>query len=80
LIFKIIIVVLLFLIILSLSGGLFFLARDKGDTKRLLTSLTFRVVLSVSLFLLLIIGYLTDQLQPHGIYKPQPEQKSQRRG
>jgi len=80
LIFKIIIIILLFFIVLSLSGGLFFLAQDKGKSKRTVKSLTFRVILSISLFLLLIIGLLTGQLQPHGIYKPQPEQKSQRHG
>lgn len=70
--FKLIILIMLFFIFLSLSGGLFFLARDKGETRRTVKSLTLRVILSVGLFILLIIGFLTGQLQPHGIYdRPQ---------
>lgn len=65
--FKALVFILLFLIFVSLSGGLFFLVKDKGRTKRTIYSLTARVTLSVSLFVLLLIGYITGLIQPHGI-------------
>jgi hypothetical protein len=65
--FKALIFLLIILILLSLSGGLFFLTTDKGKTKRAIYSLTARIVLSVCLFLLLIIGFLTGHLQPHSV-------------
>ncbi len=67
LIFKSLVFILLILIFISLSGGLFFLARDKGGSKRAVYSLTVRVVLSITLFLLLLTGFLTGLIQPHGI-------------
>jgi len=65
--FKILIFILLIAIFMSLAGGLFFLAKDKGNSKRIIYSLTVRVILSVSLFVLLLIGFLTGLLQPHGL-------------
>ena len=74
--FKFLILFLFLLIFLSLTGGLFFLSKDKGNSKRILYSLTARVVLSVSLFILLIIGFFTGLIQPHGLIPEQPENKS----
>jgi len=71
-VFKLLIFVLLIAIFISLTGGLFFLARDKGKSKRTLYSLTARVTLSVSLFILLLIGYFTGLLQPHGMLPTRP--------
>jgi hypothetical protein len=64
---KIIIVVFLFAIIGSLFSGLFFLMKDKGASERTVKALTVRVSLSVLLFILLMIGFATGVLQPHGI-------------
>jgi len=55
------------LILLSLGSGMFFLAKDGGKTNRVVTSLTLRVVLSISLFILLFAGYYLGDLKPHGI-------------
>lgn len=74
--FKLLIFVLLIAIFFSLTGGLFFLAKDQGKTKRTMYSLTVRVVLSVCLFILLIIGFMTGLLQPHGML-PDKETTSQ---
>ncbi len=74
LILKLLIFILLVAIFISLAGGLFFLAKDKGKSKRTIYSLTARVTLSVSLFLLLLIGYMTGLLRPHGVL---PEQKAE---
>jgi len=65
--FKFLIVMLLLFIFLSLGSGLFFLIRDKGTTDRTVKSLTFRIALSVGLFLLLLIGFATGLIQPHGL-------------
>jgi hypothetical protein len=64
---KVIIIILLIAILISLAAGLFFLMQDKGTTKRTVYSLTVRIVLSVCLFLLLLIGYFTGAIQPHGV-------------
>ena len=63
---KIIVVLFLFAIIGSLFSGLFFLMRDKGASERTVKALTVRVSLSVLLFILLMIGFATGLLQPHG--------------
>lgn len=67
LLFKILIFVLLGLILISLGSGLLFLVRDQGKTSRAITSLTVRIILSLSLFFLLFVGYLTGLIRPHGI-------------
>ncbi len=64
---KIIVVLFLLAIIGSLFSGLFFLMKDKGTSERTVKALTVRVSLSVLLFILLMIGFATGLLQPHGI-------------
>jgi hypothetical protein len=64
---KIIVVLFLFIIIGSLFSGLFYLVKDKGASERTVKALTLRIGLSVLLFILLMIGYATGLLQPHGI-------------
>ncbi len=63
--FKIIILVILALILLSLASGAIFLFRDDHKSNRLATSLTIRIVLSIGLFLMIMIGYLTGQIHPN---------------
>ncbi len=65
--FKIAILVLFVLIILSLAFGAFFLRNDDEKQNRLAIALTVRVVLSLLLFILLFIGYFTGQLVPHNL-------------
>ncbi len=57
--------IILGLILLSLASGVFFLFKDSGNQNRVVTSLTVRVVLSIALIAVLIIGYLTGQITPH---------------
>jgi len=64
--FKIYIFILLILIGVSLASGLFFLTKDDSASKRLVTSLTFRIVLSILLFVSLIIGFVFGWITPHG--------------
>jgi len=67
LLFKIIVVIMLIVIFVSLTSGLVFLIRDRGQTTRTVKSLTLRIVLSIALFLLLVVGFLTGLIQPHGV-------------
>jgi len=67
LLFKILIIVLLFVIIAALSSGMFFLVHDKGTSTRTVKSLTVRIILSIALFILLFVGFATGLIKPHGI-------------
>jgi VIT1/CCC1 family predicted Fe2+/Mn2+ transporter len=53
------IIVLLFVVFIlgSLFSALYFLLKDKGRSDRTVKALTIRVVLSVTLFALLILGF-----------------------
>jgi hypothetical protein len=64
---KILVVLVLLTIVGSLFSGLFFLIRDKGASDRTVRALTVRISLSVLLFVLLMIGFATGLLQPHGV-------------
>ena len=65
---KTLIVLILLVIIGSLFSGLFYLVKDKGASERTVRALTVRISLSVLLFILLMLGYATGVLQPHGVY------------
>ena len=62
---KIVVIVLLVAVIASLFSGLFFVYKDKGETNRAVISLTIRVVLSITVFLILIGSYYFG-LVPNG--------------
>lgn len=68
LIYKIPVVVILGFIVFSLGQGMYYLAKDDGeeDKTRVVKALTVRIVLSLTLFMLLILGYFVGVLQPHG--------------
>ena len=55
--FKIIIVLVLFVIIGSLFSALYFLAKDKEGGARTVKALTVRIGLSIALFIFLLSGY-----------------------
>ena len=68
LLFKILVIAILLFILLSLSGGLFFLIKDKKkNSNRMVTSLSFRVGLSLLLFFLLFYGFYSGLIHPHGV-------------
>jgi hypothetical protein len=46
-------------IIISLGMGLYFLVKDRGETKRTVWSLTIRVGLAVLLLIILAIGFMS---------------------
>ena len=66
--FKTIIVVLLLVVLFSLGQALFFLMKDEGKSDRMLKALTWRIGLSVFIFILLLIGQAVGLIQPHGLY------------
>ena len=57
---KFLVVVLLFLVLISLFSALFFMYRDRGNSRRMVTALTLRIALSVAIFLILIGSYYFD--------------------
>lgn len=62
---KIFIVVTLIAIVGSLFSALFYLAKDKTGGDRTVKALTVRIGLSITLFLLLMIGYYFGYIGQH---------------
>jgi len=65
---KVIVVLFLLAILGSLGSGLYYLMKDKGSSDRTVRALTIRISLSVLLFILMMLGYLTGLLHPHGLH------------
>ncbi len=59
---KILIGVLLFLVLVSLFSGLYFMYKDKGNSRRVVTALTIRVALSITIILIVIASYFGGML------------------
>ena len=64
---KVIIIVIFLGIIASLASGLVYLVRDRGNSRRTLRALTWRIGLSVGLFVFLMILVATGVITPHGV-------------
>ena len=66
---KIPVLLLLGFIVFSLGQSMYYLAKDDGDkdSTRVVRMLTIRIVLSLLLFGLLILGHWVGWLKPHGI-------------
>jgi len=60
--FKIVIVIVLLLALISLASGFFFLMKDGTKSTRLLTSLKYRISLIILLILLVTYGFWSGQL------------------
>jgi hypothetical protein len=54
---KIIVLIFVALILLSLGSALYYLIKDRGGSNRTVKALTWRVVLSITLFVLLMLGF-----------------------
>jgi len=63
---RLIVLTFLALILVSLFSALYFLLKDKGGSERTARALTVRVILSISLFVLLLLafkfGFITHKL------------------
>lgn len=69
---RLIVIAVLVAIIGTLGSALFQLTRGGGDSGKMLRSLTWRVGLSVGLFLLLLIAWRMGIIHPHGLNPAQP--------
>jgi cytochrome bd-type quinol oxidase subunit 2 len=65
--FRLLVIVVLIAIIGALGSALFQLARGKGDSQKMLRALTWRVGMSVGLFLLLLLAWRAGVIRPHGM-------------
>lgn len=54
-------------ILASLGSAMLYLVRDKGESGRTLKALTWRIGLSVALFISLFVAYALGLIQPHGV-------------
>jgi hypothetical protein len=64
---KIVVIVMLALIVASLFSALVFLFKDKGHGKRTAQALTWRIGLSITLFLMLMAGFHFGIISPQGL-------------
>lgn len=58
------IVVIIFIVVIlgSLASALYYLIKDRGTTTRTAKALTIRIALSITLFLLLLLGFQTGMI------------------
>jgi cytochrome bd-type quinol oxidase subunit 2 len=66
-IIKYLIVIVMIAIVISLGSGLFFMLKDEGGSKQMVNSLTVRIALSVTLFVLLFVAWYFGLIQPHPV-------------
>ena len=62
---KIVVVIALLAILASLGSGLYFMMKDTDESNRLVKALTWRVGLSVGLFVFLMAGYYFGWFEPN---------------
>jgi len=62
---KILVLAIVAGILYSLGSSLYHLSATKGDPKKLLRILTWRIGLSVALFLLLFVAWYLGLIRPH---------------
>ena len=54
---KVVVLIFVALILLSLGSALYYLIKDRGGSNRTVKALTWRVALSITLFVLLMLGF-----------------------
>ncbi|KTC84839.1 twin transmembrane helix small protein [Legionella brunensis] len=64
---KAIILIVMLAILVALGSSLVFLVRDEGKTKRTVKALTWRIGISLILFLFLFIAFSMGWIQPHAV-------------
>jgi len=65
--FKIIIISLLFIILISLGTALFSMMKNQPESNRTVKALTVRISLSIALLILIMIGYSLGLITPHSL-------------
>jgi hypothetical protein len=66
-IYKTLVVFVLLLIVVSLGTALFHLLHDRSRSTKTVKALTFRIGLSIALFVLLLVAYHLGWITPHGL-------------
>ncbi|KRG60000.1 MAG: twin transmembrane helix small protein [Stenotrophomonas koreensis] len=61
------VIAFLAVIVFNLGAGLYYLLVDRGQSKRTVRALSWRVGVSVALVALLMVGIATGLIQPHGV-------------
>jgi len=64
---KILIVLVMLVIVGALGSGLYYLIHDEGRGDRTVKALTWRIALSLTLFILLMLGFEFGIITPHTI-------------
>jgi len=64
---KIFVVLVILIIIGSLGSSLFYLVRDQKSSTKMVKALSWRIGLSLVLFLLLFVGFYFGFITPHGV-------------
>jgi putative copper export protein len=67
LIIKAIVILLLVFVFFSLGSALYFLIRDRDNSDRIVKALTWRIGLSLLIFVILFIAFALGWIQPHSI-------------
>ncbi len=67
LIIKAIVILLLFFILFALGSALYFLVHDRNNSDRIVKALSWRIGLSLLLFIILIIAFAMGWISPHPI-------------
>ena len=64
---KTVVFVVMLIILVCLGSGLVFLVRDEGKTNRTVKALTWRIGISLALFLFLMLAFGLHWISPHSI-------------
>lgn len=64
---KIIIISILAIILYCLGSGLFYLVRGGSESSNLAKALTWRILLSLALFALMMLSYFFGWITPHPV-------------
>lgn len=67
LIIKAIVILLLVFVFFSLGSALYFLIRDRDNSDRIVKALTWRIGLSLLIFVILFVAFALGWIQPHSI-------------
>ena len=60
-----VVILMLLAIVGSLFSAALFMLKGRGDSERMAKALSWRIGLSVALFLILMLGYFLGVFQPH---------------
>ncbi len=65
---KIIVIALLIIILYCLGSAVVHLAKGDGSAEKMAKALTWRIVISLVLFLFLILSFSLGWIHPHGVF------------